>query len=88
MLLAKRLDAAYITKEVVCHLGLKENRYLTELGTETQEGRHSVDMYIAFNKNYPQAQQLADAFDKGMQMIKNSGKYQAIASMYLGKGCL
>lgn len=88
MLLAKRLDAAYITKEVVCHLGLKESRYLTELGTENQEGRHSVDMYIAFNKNFPQAQQLADAFDKGMQIIKNSGKYQAIASMYLGKGCL
>lgn len=88
MLIAKRLDAAYITKEVVCYLGKSSPKYLKKLSAISQFGQHQVDLYLAFNKQHLQAKNLAALFERGLNIIKSNGTYHQLVKQHLGEHCI
>ena len=42
-----------------------------------------VPLHVCLSKNYPQARELVQAFNQGLQVIKSNGTFQAIRNEYL-----
>lgn len=76
MLLAHRIDAAIMFDEVAKYtlreMGLAED--VIERGAVN----HVSDIYVAFSKQYPQHRQLAADLDRGLQALKDSGRYKEL----------
>jgi polar amino acid transport system substrate-binding protein len=76
MLQQGRIDAALMFEE-------EANQTLKQMGlneTAIRKGmfNHTSDIYLAFSRNKPHSQELAQKFDEGIKKLKETGEYKRL----------
>ncbi len=81
MLLAGRIDA-YPVAELVGHEIINSSfpPEVAALFTKSSKALNRGGIYILFSKNIDNAQEVAEAYDRGMVALKKSGRYDEIIS--------
>lgn len=79
MLLAHRIDAAIMFDEVAKYT-LQEMNLANDV-IERGAANHISEIYVAFSRQYPQHQQLAADLDRGLQALKDSGRYKELINI-------
>ncbi|ARU57428.1 amino acid ABC transporter [Oleiphilus messinensis] len=78
MLMLNRLDLAYMTARVAEYhmrqLGIPEGTLVRVEGI----GAAKLPLHVAFNREHPKAKYYADRLDRGLKLLKASGRYYEI----------
>ncbi|OQY39967.1 MAG: hypothetical protein B6229_02775 [Spirochaetaceae bacterium 4572_7] len=77
-LLFKRIDVAIFDKEYIEYIINHNDKYRNALIVHTDQPVISNSLHVVINKEYPNAKEIIEDFNRGLEIIKDNGLYYDI----------